>query len=344
MPTYTHGGDIWTHEGILDFSANLHPLGMPPQVAQAARAAVEQAVHYPDPLCRALRDAIAERDGVEAAQVICGNGAADLIFRLCTTLRPRRALVTAPTFSEYEEGLALSGCAVEHVPLSPERQFDVDDAILEAIVPGMDLAFLCTPNNPTGRLIPPALLERILRRCDETGTRLVLDECFIELTDGETMAGSLLEHPQLFLLRAFTKTYAVPGLRLGYGLCADGDLLERLYAAAQPWSVSNVAQAAGVAACACRDWPERGREILRVQRPSLLQALRSLGCTVWEGQANYLLFRARGVTDLKERLLGKNILIRSCANYHGLGPDFYRVCVRREEENTQLIAAMREVL
>ena len=158
------------------------------------------------------------------------------------------------------------------------------------------------------------------------------------------MAGSLLEHPQLFLLRAFTKTYAVPGLRLGYGLCADGDLLERLYAAAQPWSVSNVAQAAGVAACACRDWPERGREILRVQRPSLLQALRSLGCTVWEGQANYLLFRARGVTDLKERLLGKNILIRSCANYHGLGPDFYRVCVRREEENKRLIQAMREVL
>ena len=344
MPTYTHGGDLWGRGSVLDFSANLHPLGMPPQVAQAARDAVADAVHYPDPLCRALRTAIAARDGVKAEQVICGNGAADLIFRLCLTLKPRRALVTAPTFSEYAEGLRLSGCAAEHVSLAPERQFDLDSSILDAIVPGVDLVFLCTPNNPTGRLIAPALLEQVLRRCGEVGARLVLDECFIELTDGEPMARAVGENPHLFLLRAFTKTYAMPGLRLGYGLCSDRELLERLYAAAQPWSVSNVAQAAGVAACACRDWPERGREILRLQRPRLQEDLRALGCTVWEGQANYLLFQARGIEDLKERLLERNILIRACANYHGLGPDFYRVCVRREEENKQLIQAMREVL
>ena len=344
LPTYTHGGDIWTRSGVLDFSANLHPLGMPPQVAQAAREAVTEAIHYPDPLCRALRAAIAERDGVKPEQVICGNGAADLIFRLCLALKPRRALVTAPTFSEYEEGLRLTGCTAEHFLLSPERQFDLDASILEHIVPGVDLLFLCSPNNPTGRLIDRGLLGQILRRCAEAGTRLVLDECFIDLTDGAGMAWALEQHPYLFLLRAFTKTYAVPGLRLGYGLCGDADFLERLYAGAQPWSVSNVAQAAGVAACACRDWPERGREILRAQRPRLLEALCSLGCTVWAGEANYLLFRAPGVADLKERLLERNILIRSCANYHGLGPDFYRVCVRREEENTKLIAALREVL
>ena len=344
MPTYTHGGDIWTHSGVLDFSANLHPLGMPPPVAQAARDAVSEAIHYPDPLCRALRTAIAARDGVAAEQVICGNGAADLIFRLCLTLKPQRALVTAPTFSEYEEALRLAGCAVEHFSLLPERQFDLDRSILEAIVPGLDMLFLCSPNNPTGRLMDRELLEQILCRCGETGTRLVLDECFIELTDGADMAWAVAGNPQLFLLRAFTKTYAVPGLRLGYGLCGDSGLLERLYAGGQPWSVSHVAQAAGIAACACRDWPERGRAILRIQRPKLLDALRGLGCTAWAGEANYLLFQAPGVTDLKERLLERDILIRSCANYHGLGPDFYRVCVRREEENNQLIQAMREVL
>ena len=344
MPTYTHGGDIWTHSGVLDFSANLHPLGMPPQVAQAAREAVTEAIHYPDPLCRELRAAIAERDGVTAEQVICGNGAADLIFRLCLTLQPRHALVTAPTFSEYEEGLRLAGCAVERYQLPAERQFDLDASILEAIVPEVDLLFLCCPNNPTGRLIGRDLLEQILCRCAETQTRLVLDECFIDLTDGSGMACAVDGNPHLFLLRAFTKTYAVPGLRLGYGLCSDSVLMERLYDGAQPWSVSNVAQAAGIAACACRDWPERGREILRVQRPRLLENLRALGCTVWAGEANYLLFRAPGVADLKERLLERNILIRSCANYHGLGPDFYRVCVRREAENNQLIAALREVL
>lgn len=344
MPTYTHGGDIWAYNGVLDFSANLHPLGMPPEVARAAQCAVADAIHYPDPLCRELRAAIARRDGVAPEQVICGNGAADLIFRLCLTLRPKRALVTAPTFSEYEQALGLTGCAVERFVLSPDGQFDLEGSFLDAIVPGVDLVFLCSPNNPTGRLIDRELLESVIRRCGQVGARLVLDECFIELTDGEGMAGAVEGDPCLFLLRAFTKSYAVPGLRLGYGLCTDAALLERLYAAGQPWGVSNVAQAAGIAACSRRDWPERGREVLRAQRPRLREALRSLGCVVWEGQANYLLFQAPGVADLKERLLARGVLIRSCGNYHGLGPDFYRVCVRLEHENEQLIATLREVL
>lgn len=235
---------------------------------------------------------------------------------------------------------------MERFLLLPQRQFDLEDAILEAIVPGMDLIFLCNPNNPTAGLIAPELLKQILRRCGQTGTRLVLDECFLELTDGETMAGSLAENPHLFLLRAFTKTYAVPGLRLGYGLCSDGALLERLYARRpSPWRP-------------CPPWPRPpasppapagtgrsgGREILRLQRPKLMEALGSLGCAVWEGQANYLLFRAPGVEDLKERLLEKRVLIRSCANYHGLGNDWYRVCVGQAEQNRRLLTAFKEVL
>ena len=150
--------------------------------------------------------------------------------------------------------------------------------------------------------------------------------------------------PELLEAAGFSPEFIHAVCSHGYGLCSDGALLERLYAAAQPWSVSTVAQAAGVAACACRDWPERGREILRLQRPKLMEALGSLGCAVWEGQANYLLFRAPGVEDLKERLLEKCVLIRSCANYHGLGEDWYRVCVGQAEQNRRLLAALREVL
>lgn len=345
MPTYTHGGDIWTHgPGLLDFSANLHPLGMPSTVAEAARSAVAQSARYPDALCRDLRRAIAVRDGVSPEQIICGAGAADLIFRLCLTLRPRRALVTAPTFSEYEQALRLSGCQVSHFYLRPEQNFDLDYTILDAIRPDVDILFLCTPNNPTGCCISPALLEAVVRRCGETGTRLVLDECFLELTDSQPATPLLGQNPHLFLLRAFTKTYAIAGLRLGYGLSADGELLERLYAAGQPWAVSSVAQAAGIAACGHTDWPEKGRAVLRVERPRLLAALRSLGLTVFEGEANFLLFRAPGVTDLKEQLLTKNLLIRSCANYQGLGPDYYRVCIKTGPENDILLENVREVL
>ncbi len=345
MPTYTHGGDVWAYaHPILDFSANLHPLGMPPSVAEAARASVPMAIHYPDPLCRGLRRAIAARDGAAEDQILCGAGAADLIVRLCLGLRPKKALVTAPTFSEYEQSLSLTGCAVAHHILRAEENFDLTEAILPEITADTDLVFLCTPNNPTGRLIAPALLETILRRCEETDTLLVVDECFLELTEGTGMTPLLSAHPSLILLRAFTKTYAIPGLRLGYLLTANTALLEAVAAAGQPWSVSTVAQAAGVAACSCRDWPRKGREVLAVERPALLKGLRALGLTVWEGSANYLLFRAAGDTTLKERLEGRNILIRSCANYPGLGPDYYRTAVRTAPDNAILLRALKEVL
>ncbi len=344
MPTYTHGGDVWDHPGVLDFSANLHPLGMPQAVSDAAREAVSQAVHYPDPTCRALREAIAACCHLSPAQVICGAGAADLITRLCLALRPKTALVTAPTFSEYEHALSAVGCAVRSFPLRAENGFDLDESLLAHITPELDIVFLCTPNNPTGRCIPLPLVEAILRRCEACGVRLVLDECFMALTDRPDAAGLVAGHPLFFSLRAFTKTYAIPGLRLGYGLCADGALLEGLYAAVQPWAVSCVAQAAGIAACGCPHWPEEGRALLRTERPRLLAALRSLGLTVYEGEANYLLFRAAGREDLREKLLGRGILIRACGNYPGLSPDYYRVCVKTREANDLLLTRLKEVL
>lgn len=340
MPNYTHGGDVWCRENVVDFSANLHPLGMPPEVAAAARAAVAEADRYPDPYCTALREAIAERDGVDPNEIICGAGAGDLIFRLCLALRPKRAMVTAPAFSEYEHGLTLAGCTAERYPLHPEKNFDLDEGILNVIDGGLDVLFLCTPNNPTGRLIPHALLRQIADRCQTQGTRLIVDECFLELSAGTPMK----PEGNIFLLRAFTKTYAIPGLRLGYGLCADRDLLERLYVTAQPWTVSNVAQAAGIAACGCKDWPERGRELLLRERPRLAEGLRELGLTVFEGQANYLLFRAPGRDSLREDLLKRGILIRSCGNFEGLSNDYYRVCVRTGGDNARLLQALREVL
>ena len=345
MPSYTHGGDIYGLAGpVLDFSANQNPLGMPPAVVEAARRAVEEAGRYPDSLCRDLRRAIGARDGVPPEWVCCGNGAADVLFRLVLALGPRRALVTAPTFSEYESAVTAAGGTVLRHPLEAERAFEVERSILEAIDGRVDLVFLCNPNNPTGRAIPGEVLEEILLLCREQEICLVVDECFLRLCDGggEGLAPRLREFPNLFLLRAFTKSHAIPGLRLGYGLTADPDLPEALYRAGQPWSVSNVAQAAGIAACACPEWPERAMEVIRPERRRLIQTLRARGARVWESAANYLLFQLPGVTGLKERLLRRGVLIRSCANYPGLGPDFYRIAVRLPEENDRLLAALRE--
>ena len=351
MPSYTHGGD-WYAAGqrfggaVLDFSANLNPLVMPPAVRAAAKAALDAPARYPDPLCRELRGAIAARDGVRPEQIVCGAGGADLIFRLAFALRPRRALVTAPTFSEYEAALTAAGCRVDRLPLEAEEGFAVTGALLDALTPGLDLCVLCSPNNPTGGIVPRPLLLEAAARCRALGIVLLVDECFLELCDAPDngLADALEGCPNLVLLRAFTKSYALAGLRLGYCLTADGALAEGLYACGQPWPVSAPAQAAGLAALACPDWPVRARALIRAQRPRLAAGLAGLGLTVWPSGANYLLFRAPGDTTLKDRLLARGVLIRSCANYPGLGPDYYRAAVRPAEELDALLDTLGEVL
>ncbi len=350
MHPYTHGGDIVTAGSafsgeILDFSANLNPLGMAPQVAEAARCAIDQAHRYPDPHCRALTMAQAVADGIDPEVLLWGNGAADLIFRLCFALRPKAALVTAPTFSEYEEALTAVSCAVRRHMLQREDNFDVTESILAAITPDLDLLFLCTPNNPTGRPIPTALMLRILDKCRQSQVRLVVDECFLTLCQDATgLEGQLTAHPHLLILRAYTKSHAMAGLRLGYALSADRALLLDMSRCAQPWSVSHVAQMAGLAALECPEWAARGVELVAKEKPKLVAGLEAQGFWVCPGKANYVLFQAPGCYDLKERLLAKGILIRSCANYPGLAADDYRVCVRTQEENQRLLAAIGEVL
>lgn len=340
--TLDHGGDIVSAQKIysgeiLDVSVNLNPLGTPPQVLQAARDALQQAQEYPDPLCRELRLAIAQKDGVSPEQIFCGNGAAEVIFRLALTLSPKVALLTAPTFSEYEGALTQLGCDCRFHVLRQEENFDVTEAILKKIQPPVELVMVCSPNNPTGRMIPQALLLRMLERCREIGAVLAVDECFLPLAqEGRGLAPFLNDHPELFLLRAFTKTYAIPGLRLGYGL-GSPEMIERLSACGPCWNVSGPAQAAGLACCRLPDWPAEGRRILQQQRPILQQGLAELGCEVIPGSANYLLFRLPGVENLKERMLQRGVLLRSCGNYRGLGQDWYRVAVKMADDNARFL-------
>nr|WP_276856265.1 threonine-phosphate decarboxylase [Intestinimonas timonensis] len=352
MKEYTHGGDIvgaraiWKGE-LLDFSANLNPLGMPESVRKAAEDAVREAIHYPDPLCRELCAAIARRDNVTPERVLCGNGAADLVFRLAFSQRPRRVLVTAPTFSEYQDAVQAAGGEVVYHRLAPDNDFDLTEAVLDDLDDSLDMAFFCTPNNPTGRLIDRDLMLRILERCREKSIRVVVDECFLSLSDPServSLAGELEHFPNLVLLRAFTKSYAMPGLRLGYCLSTDAALLDGLTRCAQPWSVSGPAQAAGLAALRTPLHPFLARQLIAVERTWLTGALRSLGLKAFPSLVNYILFRAEGVDDLKERLLEHGVLIRSCANYVGLGSDYYRVAVRLRQENEGLIKALKEVL
>lgn len=338
-----HGGDWAAFElehgkKPLDFSASLSPLGMPDRVYQAAVDAMRDADRYPDPSCRRLRAALSKRHGVDPARIVCGAGAADLIDRLARVLRPKRALIPAPTFSEYERSLLSVGCEVERFPLSAD--FRLPAAFPDAITPETDAVFLCNPNNPTGLLTEPALLRRCLKR----GVTLIVDECFLDLTDDParySLVSSLSDYPNLILLRAFTKTFAMAGLRLGYALCGSAETARALQDMGQPWPVSVPAEAAGIAALEEQDYENEVRAFLHTERARMYRKLVGMGLRVVPGQANFLLFYSEDA-DLAPRLRAKGIVIRDCREFPGLCPGWFRTAIRKREENDRLIEALGE--
>ena len=345
-----HGGD-WAgyrarfgHDA-LDFSANVSPLGLPQGVADAIVAALPTADRYPDPLCRELRTALSRAEQLPEPWILCGNGAADLIYRLVWALKPRRALLPSPTFAEYAAALESVGCEVKRKTLHEADDFAVTEAFVQAVNQSIDLVFLCQPNNPTGQITPPELVQRLVRRCADCGAVLVVDECFLDFLqqrDALTAKPLLQAAPNLVILKAFTKLYAMAGVRLGYALCANTALLAKMQAAGQPWGVSSLAQAAGAAALRETAYADAVRALIADQRPRLAAGLRALGLQVIEGSANYLLFRAP--ETLGAALQQRGVCLRSCGNYPGLSAGWYRTAVRTAPENEQLLQTMREVL
>lgn len=352
MGKLIHGGDIYSAQErisgeIIDFSANINPLGLPDSVKKALVESMEDFSCYPDPLCRKLIKEIAKSENVAEESILCGNGAADIIFRISQAIRPRQALIASPTFAEYEQSLEVGGCHIDYFTLKEENDFLVTEDILDAIHPRTDIVFLCNPNNPTGQLIEPHLLERILVRCASCGALLVVDECFRDFLDdpeSNSMNSWVESFPNLLILRAFTKHFAMAGLRLGYCLCSNPPLLERMKQCGQPWSVSVPAQIAGVAALQDTDYLQKSRKVIQQERKYLKDSLSNLQIKVIGSHANYIFFRMPDSKDLAEYLEKDGILIRSCANYRGLDESYYRIAVKSHLHNEKLVAALKKFM
>ena len=346
-----HGADwhaYFAQTGImpLDFSSNVNPLGMSPAARLAARAALDQGHLYPDPFCRDLRRAIASHDGTDESHVLCGAGAGDLIVRLAQVLASRCALVVQPTFCEYERALRSAGTRVLAETLAPEQGFSIDADKLELRLKDIDAIWLCSPNNPTATKADPGALARLAVACEAAGVYLVVDECFCGLManpaaqSARRLAGEL---GHLVIIDAFTKTYGMAGLRLGYITCADQGILVGVQEKGQYWPVSGEAQAAGVAALHDESFVEQARSLIAHERPTMAQGIADAGCAVVPGVANFILFKTP-VHDLKQRLLCKGILIRDCSDFPGLSEGYYRVAVRTHSENRKLIDVLDEEL
>ena len=326
MPEYVHGGDVYSFAARfggapVDLSANINPYGIPACVKQAMQEAIDDCTQYPDPFCRAARAAIGVTEGIDPDRIYCGSGAADVLDRLAAVLGPKTALLLAPTFAEYERTLA--GADLRFHTLRAEEGFAVTERILDDVTPDLDAVYLCNPNNPTGRTIEPQLLRRVVEKCAQNDIWLIVDECFNDfLTDGarHTLKARLADYPKLVILRAYTKMYAVPGVRFGWCMTSNTDLVEGLYRAGQPWNVSVIAQ----------------------ERAYLTEELTRRGLTVYPGEANFLLFRSAD-SGLREKLAACGVLIRSCANYRGLGAGYSRTAVKAREDTTRLLAALDSI-
>lgn len=341
-----HGGEIYSHPVELDFSANINPLGTPEAVAEAVRTSVHLLRQYPDPYCRELVDAIARYEGIDREHILCGNGAAELIFSLCAARKPRRALLPVPSFSEYRAALAAAGCRTEFFLLREADGFALTDAFLPALEAfDGEMLMLCNPNNPTGQVIPLSRMKKILEICERKHIFLFVDECFLDLTEGGadlSLKGLLTQSGNFLLLRAFTKSYGMAGLRLGYCLCGSPELLKRMGEMSQAWNVSLPAQLAGVAALEQRAFLSRAQAIIHAQRPIMAEAMTEMGLTVIPSKTNFLLFHSE--KELAQPLLARGIQLRDCSNYPGLSAGWYRTAVRLPEENRRLLDAMKEIL
>lgn len=347
-----HGGNViaaartlgCAPEEILDFSANINPLGPPPWLRPVVARALSAAGHYPEPRAEALRRIAAERLGTGPENVVAGNGSSELLYalpRVCASMGIRRAVLPVPCYGDYERACATAGLACERLTLRPETGFGLDWAGVEALLDDPALVILGQPSNPAGVLLEP---ERVLDMADRhPDSFFLVDEAFADFVPGLFRLGAQVRS-NLFVLHSLTKFFAIPGLRLGlgYGAAAACAAVGRLL---PDWSVNALAQAVGEDALRDADYAARTVKAVAELRTRLAADLAELGLTVFTGNANYLLCRSAGpdASALQAGLLPRRILIRNCANYAGLDARYFRVAVRSAEENFRLVEALAEI-
>src|SRR5690554_6581618 len=345
------------HSEVIDFSANLNPLGAPEWLPQRLIESLAGLEAYPDPDYSAACRAIAQHEGLQPAQIRLTNGGAEAIFLAAALLAEggaSRATIVEPTFCEYARACHHYAIAVASLTLEQtafdEESFDKDSFALDetgalAAMRDSDALFLCRPNNPTGTLVERELIERLLAEGQRHGSLLIVDEAFVDfVTPDERLTPLLARYDNLLLLRSMTKLYTLPGLRLGYLLGAEA-VVQRIAALQLPWSVNALAAALVEPLLADADYRARTLAWLDTERPWLECQLRSLGLRVVPSRANFLLLQdsgSRPMSTLLEHLARGGILARHTHNFTGLDGAWLRIAVRSRHDNEQLVKAVAD--
>lgn len=338
-----HGGDIYRNRVSMDFSINVNPFGMPDLVRDALMNAVSVCEKYPDIQAEKLQKAVSRMLDVEQSCLLFGNGASELFMALVHAIKPKKTMIPVPAFYGYEYVAEAGAGAVSYVQMPlEEKDFNVETFEKE-LSDDTELLFLANPNNPTGMMISRFHMEEIVQICRKKHIYVAVDECFMEFSlRDESMVPLLEKYDNLVVVRAFTKIFAIPGVRLGYLLCRNEKLLQEIKRQLPEWNLSVFAQEAGVVCATQTAYRKETAQYVAKERTFLTEKLESLGLRVFPSEANFLLFLCE--VPLYEQLLEKGILIRDCKNFRGLSEGYYRVAVRKREENEKLWKAIGECI
>ena len=337
-----HGGDIYTNQIEYDFSVNINPLGVQEEVKAALHDAVNECSNYPDISSEKLKNAVSEMLSVSKDYLLFGNGASELFMAIIHAIKPEKIVIPIPSFYGYEYAAKANNGEIIYYETKDYNDFGIRDDILSILTDDIDLLFLANPNNPTGKLIDRKLLLKLLRHCQEKNIYVVLDECFIEFCGKElSMINEIDTFKNLIIIRAFTKIYSIPGVRLGYLISSNTSILNMIKNQLPEWNISVFAQKAGLECARQTEYIDQTIKYIDEERLFLIKELENVGFKIISGNANFLLIYTE--QPLYDQLLEKGILIRDCSNFRGLTKGYYRISIKTRRENEILLKAIGEL-
>ncbi len=354
-----HGGRIWEiaresgidPKEILDFSANINPLGPSSRAISAIRENLWRLPHYPERDSTTLRERIAREYSTTLDNITVGNGSTEIIHLFAeSNIREKgKVIIPQPTFAEYEAATRRFGGQPQFVITTSDSLALPMERIFKETSPDIQAAFICNPNNPTGELIEKNRILEIVEKAEREDIQVLVDETFIEFSEEpETLIHLASKFHNLMVVRSFTKIFALTGLRIGFGV-GHKSMIKEILRRKIPWNVNCLAEAAVLASLDDKDYIRKSKMIIQREREYLQEQLYEIpGLTPFPTQTNFLLISTEGTGqtshEIQTSLLGKGVIVRDCSSFRGLGDFFIRVAVRQREQNEKLIKALSETL
>ena len=340
-------------ENITSFSANVNPLGISPKLRSSLIDHIDAITSYPDREYTSLRKQIGAYVGAPADSILVGNGSTELISLFIQMEHPKKALILGPTYSEYEREISLGGGTSLYFPLREEDDFVLNlPAFKEALNESIDLLVICNPNNPTSTAISQDSMRKILDECKRYDIFVMVDETYVEFAPDAAEVDSIpLTHfyNNLVVLRGVSKFFASPGLRLGYAVTGNADLLKYINTHKNPWTINSLAAIAGELMFSDEDYIRETRELIAQERTRCYEEMKGWETVkVYEPAANFMLVKIlkEGVDAdmIFEHAIRKGLMIRNCSTFPFLDERFFRFCFMSPEKNTELLRCLHELL